>query len=458
MTAIVYFLAYDDLMIFRVLLFLGFQFSVINNLVCKEDTVTEVVLKSDIQITLISPDVVAGVEIGEVSLEGLVNDLSVSEVKLLVNAQEVQYVPVIKGYFSKKIYLLERLNRLTIYGSNSARKTFRYEYNVVNHSQREKTIDERIPPTIQLNYLQEDTFKVISPDEFENLQVEVTDNKDDIVQLAYIINDGAPVYLPRKQRLVRLDIGLKPSLRSIKLLIYVIDGDGNKVTQKYHFRVEDLGCKLRVSPEYGYYSKTPIIFNATIKGGTGRIRKIYTLFDKTAEEVKHETLNSISQVFLEKRNTQGVYRARLSIIDENDVKATCEAKTILKFYPDSFPKSFKILPKTKLQSVRQDLHFSIEPPVRGGEITILLKAQDSERRYVGDDWKVLGRKNFEANSLQQFWKVLLRRRVPVGKYQMKLSVVSDSSDIFFTEKVKVEVTKSKDDSEDLLQEILRGEQ
>ena len=52
--------------------------------------------------------------------------------------------------------------------------------------------------------------------------------------------------------------------------------------------------------------------------------------------------------------------------------------------------------------MRQDLHFSIEPPVRGGEITILLKAQDSERRYVGDDWKVLGRKNFEANSLQQF--------------------------------------------------------
>ena len=70
----------------------------------------------------------------------------------------------------------------------------------------------------------------------------------------------------------------------------------------------------------------------------------------------------------------------------------------------------------------------------------------------------MGRKNFEANSLQQFWKVLLRRRVPVGKYQMKLSVVSDLSDIIFTEKVKVEVTKSKDDSEDLLQEILRGEQ
>ena len=77
--------------------------------------------------------------------------------------------------------------------------------------------------------------------------------------------------------------------------------------------------------------------------------------------------------------------------------------------------------------------------------------------YLGKDWKVLGREKFRSSDLKRFWRVKLRRRVPPGKYQMKLSTVSGSSAIAFTEKIVVEVIKSQDDTEDLLQEILRGE-
>lgn len=460
-TAIVYFLAYDVIMNFPVLLFVGLQFFIgshtysgaLSNLSSPQIN-TE---KSEIVITLITPDVSAGVEIGEVDLEGLVNDLSVKEVKLLINAQEVQFVPVNKGYFSKKVYLSQRYNDVTVYGSNLRRQNFRYEYKIVNHSKREKSADELLPPKIELNYLQEDLFKVLSPSEFDNLQIEISDNKDEVVQLAYIINDEPPVYLPRKKRFVRLDIERSRAFRSIKLLVYAIDGDGNKVSKKYHFRMEDLACRLNVSPEYGIYSETPVLFNSTVKGGVGEIKKIYTLVDKSGKPVVHETLSSMATVYLDGRKIKDDYKASLKIIDQNGIEATCSSQTILKFYPKNHLKSFGILPQTSLKSTRQKLYFSIEPPVRKGEIAILLKEQDSSKSYLGEDWKMLGRKVFESKNLQRFWEVELRRRVPVGKYQMKLSVVSDSSEITFTEKILVEVTKSKDDKEDLLQEILRGE-
>ena len=191
-----------------------------------------------------------------------------------------------------------------------------------------------------------------------------------------------------------------------------------------------------------------------MKGGVEKIKKLYTLVNKSGVEVVHETYNPISQVYLSGRKMKDDYKASLKIVDQNGIEATCKAD--IKFYPENFPKSFKILDQTKLQSVRQDLHFSIEPNSTG-EITILLREQGFNSSYLGEDWKVLGRKKFEADTLRRFWAANLRRRVPVGKYQMKLSVVSDSSEITFTEKIVVEVTKSQDDTEDLLQEILRGE-
>ena len=141
-----------------------------DHLLCKVGTVNGNAGKSNIEVTLISPDVSVGVETGEVDLEGLVNDLSVREVKLLINAQDVQFVPVIKGYFNKKYICWKDLIVLRYTAQIQFREAFRYEFNIINNSQREKSLDERIPPEIQLNYLQEDIFKVISPNEFEGLQ------------------------------------------------------------------------------------------------------------------------------------------------------------------------------------------------------------------------------------------------------------------------------------------------
>ncbi len=449
-------------MVFRLLLVIGFHFFS-SNYVFSNSLLGAALQKnnaeaSSVEITLITPDVLVGVDIGEVNLEGLVNDLRVREVKLLINDQEVQFVPVIKGYFSKKVYFSQRENILTIYGSNSVRDMFRFEYKIVNHSKRERSLDERIAPELQLNSLKEGSFKILSPYEFENLQMEISDNKNDVVQLAYIVNDEAPVYLNRKKRLVRLDIERSSALsRSTQLLIYAIDGDGNKTAKRYHFRVEDLSCRLNVSPEYGIYSETPVKFQATVRGGAGQIKKYFTLVDQSGEGVVHETLDSISEIFLEGRKVRSDFRVSLKIVDENNIQATCGAKTILKFYPRDYPRVFTVLPNTRLQSVGQDLYFSIEPPIRRGEITVLLKAHEPEGLYLGKDWKVLGREKFQSSNLRRFWSVKLRRRVPPGKYQMKLSTVSGSSEIAFTEKIVVEVIKSQDDTEDLLQEILRGE-
>ena len=416
-------------------------------------------VRSNIEVTLITPDATAGIDIGEVDLEGLVNDLSVAEVKLLINDQEVQFVPVIKGYFSKKVYFAERENLLTIYGSNAARDVFRFEYRIINHSQREKSIEEQIAPKLNLNYLKEGIFKILSPYEYENVQVEISDNKNDIVQLAYIVNDEAPVYLSRKQRFIRLDMGRFILRRSgsVQLVVYAIDGDGNKTVKTYHFRVENLSCKLSFYPEYGIYAETPIKFRSTIRGGVGKINKYFTLTDESGAQVVHQTFDSISEFFLEGRKVKSEFKVALRIVDENGIEATCKAQSILKFYPNDYPRTFTVLPQTKFQSTGQDLYFSIEPPVRQGEITVLLKPHDSQALYLGREWKVLGREKFESSALNRFWNVKLRRKVPPGKYQMKLSTLSALSEIAFTEKIVIDVTKSVDDTEDLLQEILRGE-
>ena len=89
------------------------------------------------------------------------------------------------------------------------------------------------------------------------------------------MNDDTPVYLPRNKRFVRLEIERSSLSKSIELLIYAIDGDGNRATKRYHFRVEDLGCKLSVSPEYGIYSKTPVRFHATVKGVWENKKTVY---------------------------------------------------------------------------------------------------------------------------------------------------------------------------------------
>lgn len=116
-----------------------FVISFANNAVTDQE-----INQTKIEVTLISPEIQLGVNIDEVLIEGLVNDLSINEIKILINSQEVQFVPVIKGYFKRMANFSQRNNLLTIYGSNSEKNLFRFEFNIINHSKRQKTIEETV--------------------------------------------------------------------------------------------------------------------------------------------------------------------------------------------------------------------------------------------------------------------------------------------------------------------------
>lgn len=415
-------------------------------------------LEKEIKVTLIAPEPDAGVASEEMLVEGLVDDLSVSEIKLLINSQQVQFVPVNKGYFSRSVNFSERDNLLTIYGANSNRKIFRFEFKITNHSKREKTLEEKIAPSIKVTSLIENEFNILSPQDFQNLKVEAWDNKNDIVQLAYIIDNQAPTYLSRTKRFVDLNIQSDLTNQSSStLIVFAIDGDGNKTLKRYHFRLENLRCTLSAAPLYGIFEDTPVNFEALIQGGQGKIEKYFQLLDERGSQINHRTMNSVSSISLSDQKQRANYQASLTIKDENGIKASCNAPQILQFYPKNFPLNFQILPDTKLQSVRQNLFLSIEPPILQGEVNVLLKAHDSENGYLTENWKVLGREVLKSKNLRRFWKVKLNRRVPPGSYLMKLSIATDSSDLIFTDKSRIEVSRSTDDTQDLLQEILRGE-
>ena len=51
----------------------------------------------------------------------------------------------------------------------------------------------------------------------------------------------------------------------------------------------------------------------------------------------------------------------------------------------------------------------------------------------------------------------MRKSVSSGKYLMKLSLVLGADLVSFSEATEIEVTRSEDDTVDLLQEILRDE-
>lgn len=412
-----------------------------------------------IEVTLISPEIELGINIDEILIEGLVNDLTVDEVKILINSQEVQFVPVIKGYFKRMANFSERDNLLTIYGTNSQKKIFRFEYQITNHSKRKKTVEEKVAPIVEVNYLDENNFNILSPVDFEDLTLEAYDNNNDIIQLAYILDNSPPVYLPSKNK--RTKLGLRNNLigrQSSTLIVYAIDGDGNKTQKRYHFRIENLRCNLSISPPYGIFENNSVIFKSTINGGKGNIQKLFMLDGSDGSQITHETMLSNSRISLASQKVHVDYRGTLQIKDENGITAKCTSPQKIHFYPRNHPINFQVVKGTKLQSIRQSIQISIEPPIIRGDVNILLKSQQTDSPSIGDNWKVLGRKKLNSEGLKRFWEINLTKKVPPGYYLMKLSLSTDTSDIIFSDKKRIEVIRSVDDTQDLLQEILRGEE
>lgn len=431
-----------------------FVISFANNAVTDQE-----INQNKIEVTLISPEIQLGVNIDEVLIEGLVNDLSINEIKILINSQEVQFVPVIKGYFKRMANFSQRNNLLTIYGSNSEKNLFRFEFNIINHSKRQKTIEETVAPIIEVTHLNENNFTVLSPIDFENLTIRASDNNNDIVQLAYILDDNSPVYLPSKNKMTKLSLDNNLIDRqSSTLIVYAIDGDGNKTRKQYHFRIENLRCELSISPAYGIFEDDSVTFMSTIRGGKGKISKLFILDGSDGSQITHETEHASSSISLAKQTIKANYHGTLQIKDENGIMAKCSSSQKIHFYPRSHPVNFQVLTGTILQSIKQSLHISIEPPMVKGEVNILLKSEDTQSSSVSDNWKVLGRKKLSSKDRRRFWTINLTKNVPPGYYLMKLSLSTDSSDIIFSEKKRVEVIRSVDDTQDLLQEILRGEE
>ena len=66
--------------------------------------------------------------------------------------------------------------------------------------------------------------------------------------------------------------------QSSTLIVYAIDGDGNKTQKRYHFRIENLRCNLSISPPYGIFENNSVIFKSTINGGKGNIQKLSLVY------------------------------------------------------------------------------------------------------------------------------------------------------------------------------------
>jgi hypothetical protein len=412
---------------------------------------------ASIEITLISPTLGEEVEIDTVVLEGLVSDLSVTEIKVLVNSQPLQFVPVRKGYFEGKLFLDQRVNRVTLYGANASREYFRQEYEILNKLKRKKSISERIAPRISLNHLEVNQFKILSPVQFAKLNLNLWDNKDEVVQVGYTWNDSDPVYLRWKGS--PIDLNLKPyaSLQSYFLHIFAIDGDGNQSRANFHFRVEKLECELSVSPLLGLFESTPVHLEARISGGKGVVKKIFSI--KSRQGVSYSKESTTAQVSFQipEIEMQEKFTTSLHLVDENSIHATCSASNEVHLFSERMPRIVEFSNISKLESVRQILNFRITPPVRRGRVKLFLKSHDPITGFSQRDWKTLGLHRLQSPQYRREWTLELRKRVRPGNYLLKMSLELSGNKIQFTEMIPVTVVRSANDDVDLLQEILRDE-
>ena len=412
---------------------------------------------SEVEVTLISPEPGEAVKHREVQLEGLVNDYSVSEIKVLLNDQEVRFLPVRNGFFSGTLHFDQRRNRLTLYGATADRRYFRREFQFINQLEREKSLEERVPPEIFLSGFTQDRFQILSPRQYSELSVRVQDNNDSIVQSGYVLNDQEPVYLKWNKGLIPLNLEKQYGKSSYNLHIFAIDGDGNKTTANFHFRVEPLECELSIGPGIGLYETVPVEFHAKVKGGLGDLKMHYELSDGKGRRKEKSSARVTERIYLKDFDLPGVFRGSLRVVDSNGIDVVCQSKEEVLFYSSRHPRKLKVAAPIHFESIQQNLQFEVIPPNKGGELTLLLKEHDPQSGFTGQVWKTLGRKSLRSKAYQKDWKVRFERRVPPGDYLMKLSFAIQGKGLDFTETIPVVVTRSKDDTVDLLEEILRDE-
>lgn len=412
-----------------------------------------------IDITLISPELGQTITQSNVILDGLISDSSVEEVKISINSQEVLFLPVVNGYFRTEAFFDQHINKITVFGANPKRQYFREEYEFINISQREKSPEELIPPTITLNHLSENKFTILSPVQYQNLSLQAWDNKGKITQAGYIIDSQKPVYLQLDDfGNAKLNLAWPPVKQTMLLHAFAVDEDLNRSGANYHFRVEFMECQLNLEPEYGMFKNTDIILRANIKGGQGTIKREFRLLNQRGFEIalinneqNHATFRLDEQPYYEEISGE------LRITDKNNIEAHCQGQNTVHFYPNNHPRLFKI-ESFKFESLKQKLNFSIEPPIKTGTLSILLKKNDPLSGTTGQEWRTLEYIELKEAQYRKFWPINCKKRVLEGEYLMKLSMaLGHDEQMTFTESLPITVTKSTDDTKDLLYEILRDE-
>ncbi|MCO4783813.1 MAG: hypothetical protein KC646_15910 [Candidatus Cloacimonetes bacterium] len=416
------------------------------------------ICSNDLELTLISPEIGTQLSQDTIILEGLVSDLSIEEIKVLINSQKVQFVKVKKGYFNQEVLFDQRVNSLVIYGANQNRDYFRKEFIFINVSRRKKTKEEMIKPDFYLNSLKPDTFKTLSPSEYKNIVVNLSDNNSKTLQFAYIFNDDKPKYFQKSPGEFLLNLPNPKGKKSLYLNIFTIDDDSNKVSKNYHFRVEHLECEAEISPPLGLYGITPVEVKLDVEGGFGTVKRHLTLLGQDGEH--HEaTITADSYQFnLDSQKYKSIYKLLVEVVDENKISSKCVSNRRVIRYAKNSPRNFRIGKRTKLQTIKQKFEFKVEPPIKWGEVTVLLKKKDSVSSYLGQTWRNLGTIDFKSKTYKRLFRKNMRKSVSAGKYLMKLSLVLGADVVSFTEAREIEVTRSEDDTADLLQEILRDEE
>jgi len=412
---------------------------------------------ASIELTLISPEPGQAVEMDTVVLEGLISDLSVTEVKVLVNSQAVRFISVEKGYFEGKLFLDQRVNRVTFYGANARREYFRTEFEFINQLKRKKTISERIAPRISLNYLEGNRFKILSPVQFQTLKLTLWDNKNDISQVGLIWNHSNPVYLDGNQSQILLKLKPMASLKSYDLHVFAIDGDGNRSRANYHFRVERLKCELSLEPEMGLFEATPIRLEAEIYGGSGEIKKIFSLKTAKGLGASKRSTSSMMSFQVAETSLEDRFMGHLQLLDENGIEATCTSTSTAHLFSMRMARKVLFSEVSKLESVRQVIKVAVTPPVRQARFRVFLKSHDPVSGFSQRDWKTLGNRRLKSSRYRRDWTLELRKRVRPGTYLLKMSVELSGGEVQFTELIPVTIVRSLDDDQDLLEEILRDE-
>ncbi|PCJ21055.1 MAG: hypothetical protein COB02_00255 [Candidatus Cloacimonadota bacterium] len=415
------------------------------------------ICSNNLEITLISPEIGTHLNQDSILLEGLVSDLSIEEIKVLINSQKIQFVKVTKGYFKQEVLFDKRVNHLVLYGANFKRDYFKKEFIFINHSRREKTKDEKIPPELFLNYLEPDVFKTLSPSEYASIKVNLRDNETKKLQFGYIFNDDKPKYFHRLQGEFLLKLPNPKGKKSIYLNIFSIDDDGNRSSKNYHFRVEHLKCSATISPPLGLFGITSVIANIDVEGGMGNIKKRLYLLARDGERHDVTILDNKHEFKLDSQHYKKIYKLSVEVEDENGIISKCISKKRVIRYSKNSPRNFRIGKRTKLQTIKQKFHFKIEPPIKWGEVIVLLKKKDQVSGYLGQAWRTLGNLKLNSKSYKRSFLKTMRKSVSSGKYLMKLSLVLGADTVNFSESTEVEVTRSEDDTVDLLQEILRDE-